>query len=775
MQTVANRPTTLGSFSLTPRGTSRRSSPSDRAAVQTGGTSLRLWLLRPGSCGKRSKPGQEGSVMLKVPRRRGSSGCAAILLLSLSLSRLQSEEIGLSGEPILLPGPALDLPVDVDGDGVVTFGDQFVLNYWLEQGGSLADALLSAKINDKVIGLAAFFESQIVATATDGSVQAPSAGAPARPGGAGPQGGGIASSLIDFTRGIPPDVVLNLESRHIRATPDGKFFVFSSKNDFLGLNPPPGVLQVYRVQVSNIDVSTIDLCSRTVAGAVAPADCLHPSISDDGLVVSFDTPAALDPARDTNGTLSDVYVSDFRVGGPVTRLKSSPSAAGFSGNRGSYWSTVSGDGTVVVFTSKASNLSSPPGPVDIENVYLVGTNAAATPSMQIISVDDVGNLTPCGGAGGDCSTYDPVVGGGKVVNFTGTRVVFQGSPKNPPNPPGNAFALQQTGLTSGCSQSPFPNRQIFLRDRSLGRTFLVSAIAHASNLVNCGFGDSLRPSISGDGGWIVFQSVAPNLVISDTNGVSDVFRVNTLELSPTHPNLLTPLRVSLAIGVVEVFGASGEAMITSDGKHVAFVSESDDLDPDGDTNGAKDVFVRHIDSPTLLVVTTLGTSKNCQDDEGVGAPPELLPHSVNPDVFLGGRAVVYESDASNLLVSSQDFPFYPPSPDTNNVRDVFETRLKPRFVRGDANSDGFVDVSDPIFLLNAHQVAGAPPPECLDAADPNDDASLDISDPIYLLNFLFQGTAPPLYPFPECDFDPTDDCISCRKRGISCLNDHSPF
>src|SRR5689334_11809349 len=39
-------------------------------------------------------------------------------------------------------------------------------------------------------------------------------------------------------------------------------------------------------------------------------------------------------------------------------------------------------------------------------------------------------------------------------------------------------------------------------------------------------GFSERPSMSADGGWIVFQSTATDLVIGDTNGVTDVFARN---------------------------------------------------------------------------------------------------------------------------------------------------------------------------------------------------------------------------------------------------------
>lgn len=45
--------------------------------------------------------------------------------------------------------------------------------------------------------------------------------------------------------------------------------------------------------------------------------------------------------------------------------------------------------------------------------------------------------------------------------------------------------------------------------------------------------------------------------------------------------------------------------------------------------------------------------------------------------------------------------------------------------------------------------------------DANDDGTVDISDPVYVLNFLFLGGAPPKSPYPHCGRDDTDDKESC--------------
>ncbi len=88
------------------------------------------------------------------------------------------------------------------------------------------------------------------------------------------------------------------------------------------------------------------------------------------------------------------------------------------------------------------------------------------------------------------------------------------------------------------------------------------------------------------------------------------------------------------------------------------------------------------------------------------------------------------------------------------------------FLRGDANADGAVDISDPRFTLNYLFVSGEAP-NCLDAADANDDGGVDISDPIMTLQALFVDDTELPEPFPSLGKDPTpDDPLVCRG-GIS--------
>jgi hypothetical protein len=61
-----------------------------------------------------------------------------------------------------------------------------------------------------------------------------------------------------------------------------------------------------------------------------------------------------------------------------------------------------------------------------------------------------------------------------------------------------------------------------------------------------------------------------------------------------------------------------------------------------------------------------------------------------------------------------------------------------RYIRGDCNADGGVNIADASFLLN-FLFLGGPDLKCLAAGDANDDGGQNIADASFILNFLFLG------------------------------------
>jgi hypothetical protein len=86
------------------------------------------------------------------------------------------------------------------------------------------------------------------------------------------------------------------------------------------------------------------------------------------------------------------------------------------------------------------------------------------------------------------------------------------------------------------------------------------------------------------------------------------------------------------------------------------------------------------------------------------------------------------------------------------------------FIRGDANRNGEVDVSDAVAMLDyLFQGSSNLDGDCLAAADANADQALDISDPIFILNYLFLGGTEPPAPFPAEGLASEESVLDCQK------------
>ena len=98
----------------------------------------------------------------------------------------------------------------------------------------------------------------------------------------------------------------------------------------------------------------------------------------------------------------------------------------------------------------------------------------------------------------------------------------------------------------------------------------------------------------------------------------------------------------------------------------------------------------------------------------------------------------------------------------------FTEVLDPRnsFIRGDVNSDGKMDIADPINVVN-YLFRKGPAPSCADSADANDDANIDVTDVMLMINHQFRAGAAPAAPFPGCGKDGELE----DADGLGCDND----
>ncbi|HEX9695551.1 MAG TPA: PxKF domain-containing protein [Actinomycetota bacterium] len=316
-------------------------------------------------------------------------------------------------------------------------------------------------------------------------------------------------------------------------------------------------------------------------------------ISADGRFVAFESGATNLVAGDVNAA-TDVFVRDVTA---VATDRVSQSAAGAGGSAASQMPAISFDGRVVAFVSDAADLvaSDANGRRDAFTFDRAGEGAS------IASVSSSNATAAAAQSAGVAQ---------RSVSNDGRMVVFV-----------SAAAGLVPGDTNGVAD-------VFVRDRITGATRRVS-VSGAGAQATLG---SSEPAISSSGRFVVFTSLAPNLVAGDSNGAADVFRAD----------LLTgDLRRASLPPEGELAGASGRGVISADGRFVAFESSAPNVP--GDTNPAADVLVKDVSSGDLLIASA-----------GANAGAS------RPSIVDDGSVVAFVSDASNLV-----------SGDTNLAADAF--------------------------------------------------------------------------------------------------------
>lgn len=176
-------------------------------------------------------------------------------------------------------------------------------------------------------------------------------------------------------------------------------------------------------------------------------------------------------------------------------------------------------------------------------------------------------------------------------------------------------------------QTSFPARfNVFLRDRTNETTTLVSVNLNGTGGGN---GDSMPMGISTNGRFALFETTATNLVANDANNASDVFMRDLVNKT----NILVSVKTNGGVGN----GNSRSAVMTPDGRFVAFVSEATNL-IFGDTNLIADVFVRDLQLGTTVLASV-----------GARATNSYASSSESPEISGDGRYVAFYSTATNLI------------------------------------------------------------------------------------------------------------------------------
>ncbi|MEM7235645.1 MAG: alkaline phosphatase family protein, partial [Planctomycetota bacterium] len=129
---------------------------------------------------------------------------------------------------------------------------------------------------------------------------------------------------------------------------------------------------------------------------------------------------------------------------------------------------------------------------------------------------------------------------------------------------------------------------------------------------------------------------------------------------------------------------------------------------------------------------------------------------IPPFGSIGRRIGAHDTASTTLSLLGLEVPA---SYEGDVVEEIFSEGNDP-FLRGDANTDGQVDLSDGVLIFS-YLFLGTARLRCFDAADTLDTGRINVTSGIYLLNFLFSGGTPPPAPFGTCETDPTDDKLRC--------------
>lgn len=306
---------------------------------------------------------------------------------------------------------------------------------------------------------------------------------------------------------------------------------------------------------------------------------------------------------------SSLTVAALVSSGTGTTAYVSVSSTGQQGNGNSYWGNgpsdryISGDGRFVAFQSESNNLA--PGDAGlISDIFVRDTLLGVTECVSVSSAGVHSN---------QASNMPSISADGRFV----------------------AFDSVASNLVAGDTND---QRDVFVHDRLTGATELVSVWNGGAQ----GNNYSQRPSISADGRFVAFESVATNWIPSKTVAVGDIFVRDRL-LGTTewiNPNLN---------GLPNNNHHSGKSSISDDGRYVAFESLAGGLAPTSfNTTYSPQIYVRDRQTATSewISVCALIPFQPCA--------------SYEPSISGDGRFVAFESDSIDLVPG-----------DTNGYRDVF--------------------------------------------------------------------------------------------------------
>ncbi len=224
----------------------------------------------------------------------------------------------------------------------------------------------------------------------------------------------------------------------------------------------------------------IERVSTALSGLPTDGPSRAPAVSKTGRYVAFESDAANLTLNDTNG-VTDIFVRD-RIAGSVTRV--SLRTNGDQANAQSFSPRISDDGTIVSFASRASNLVGDDSN-RVADIFVHDRQTGTTMRVNLPRFDKEAN------------------GDSRAPSMSGDGTLL-------------AFVSQATNFTP----------EVY---NGLTNIYVVNRISGALEMVNrnvdrgAANGLSEAPCISGDGGFIAFESSANNLIRSVARSSTNVY------------------------------------------------------------------------------------------------------------------------------------------------------------------------------------------------------------------------------------------------------------
>lgn len=400
---------------------------------------------------------------------------------------------------------------------------------------------------------------------------------------------------------------------------DGRYALFESRATNLVAGQIDGNAAV-DVFVRDTVSGTTTLISSALGDDVRTANAASfaRGISADGRWILFvsDATDLIDGLTDANGG-RDLFLLD-RTNGVKVLVSHQADSLSVTANGAVQEASLSGDGRWVAYATGSTNLRSGFTGPPVDNVYLFDRTTRANTLVTHAAAS-------------------ATTGGDRFSDSV--RISADGQ--------WTVFASRATNLLAGDTNDA---NDVFLFDRVANNLRFVSHQSGSSTApANSNSG---APSFTPDGRWVMFNSIATNLVsgVTDNASRSDVFvfdrtsGTNILASRPAGSTTTTPNQDSI-----------GRA-ISDDGAYVAFESHATDL-------GATDPYPAF--ASAYLFNRTSGTTTLVSRERGttsVTSAGSSTPIAISAD----GQSVAFVSSGDNLIDATDDL---------NGANDLFLFRI----------------------------------------------------------------------------------------------------